>query len=200
MSLVLEQNRIESFIDFETLALTANARLLSVGIVSDLYLDGKLEESNQSELLINVDDQSVRGKEAFIDPNTLAWWMKQTKHSPQLDTYFKEISQVVTEQEAALLHDRLNKAFLNDKYVHRDCKYLFYWGSKDEEWYERMCRIFDIEMCSYKNRFNVRILGRTESVNSYLSNRSKGVVHTALDDALFVRDVVNAFRGYNADS
>lgn len=62
--------KLHYMIDFETLALTPDATVLSLGACAFTQLDGIVESKHW-----NFDE--VGQGDRFIDPNTMAWWDKQ---------------------------------------------------------------------------------------------------------------------------
>ena len=61
------------FVDLETLSTRPNSCIVSIGAVAFNLQDGILDE-----FFINVDAASSRSYGLHLDPNTIAWWQKQS--------------------------------------------------------------------------------------------------------------------------
>lgn len=162
---------MDVMIDLETLGTTNDCIVLSIGAV-------KFDKNGIKDKLyfvLDIKEQFERGR--IVNPDTLVWWINNTKESQQV---FNE-SKVSVQTALSKLAEFIG---------YNGC---FVWGNGsifDISILEHMYRQYCINIpWAFYNVMDLRTLMRFNCESRFINGR-KGVYHNALDDAITQANVV----------
>lgn len=182
---------VNLMIDFETLGLSENAVLLSLGAVVFDPATGTLGDQFHS----HIDPRLQHGRE--IDPSTVLWWLKQDDAARSKITDALKFTDMIESGEVdALEGEAVEEVFENAAHpIHHVARAFVNWvehmegpvevwsnGAVDHAWLESMMKYSGLKNpIKFWNQRDYRTL---KALYPDVTAEFSGVKHNALDDAI----------------